>query len=311
MGKLPAPPATSSQGSLALTIIKELEVEGVGMGVLSDGTPYLTERGLAAFCGVHHSVIQDMGNEWSRSRKLPRIEKIKASLFEQGIEMSQPYIQITAFGATHNAYPEAICMAVLEYYAFESKQGNNSHAINNYRRLARRSFREFIYTQTGYSPSNAIPASWQQFHDRVSLAYNKVPAGYFSIFKELSDMIVTLIHSGAEIGSSFIPDISVGLHWGKFWAKESMSAAHGDRKKYPHDYPAYFPQSMSNPQPAYCYPESALPDFRRWMREIYLPEKLPNYLNSKVRDGALPPSFAELSIKALSSGIDPRRLSKD
>lgn len=37
----------SAQGELQLAIAKEREVEGVGMGVLSDGTPYLNQRGLA------------------------------------------------------------------------------------------------------------------------------------------------------------------------------------------------------------------------------------------------------------------------
>lgn len=43
---------TKSQGSFDLGIDKERDVEGIGMGVLSDGTPYLNQRGLAALCGV-------------------------------------------------------------------------------------------------------------------------------------------------------------------------------------------------------------------------------------------------------------------
>ena len=39
------------QGILDLQIDKQAEIEGIGMVVLRDGTPYLNQRGLAALCG--------------------------------------------------------------------------------------------------------------------------------------------------------------------------------------------------------------------------------------------------------------------
>jgi hypothetical protein len=116
----------------------------------------------------------------------------------------------------HYAFPDSVCMAILEYYAFDSAATNET-AIKNFRLLARRSFREFIYTQVGYDPSFAIPRAWQQFHDRVSLVHDSVPDGYFSIFREIANIIVTVIKSGGIVGSDFVPDISVGVHWGKYW----------------------------------------------------------------------------------------------
>lgn len=270
MAKLPKPGPSQSQPVLALTIAKEIEVEGVGMGVLSDGTAFLTETGLARLCSIDRRVLSRLATEWTEADQRPRVAKIKAGLEQQGIVLERPYLPISVAGSTHYAYPEAICMAVLEYYAFDSSQGDNTDALRNYRILARRSFRDFIYTQTGYSPTNAIPTAWQQFHDRVSLVFHRMPDGYFSIFKELSDMIVTLIQSGANIGATFVPDISVGKRWSKHWQEAGLQAKHGDRLRYPHAYPSYFPQSVSNPQPAFCYPDECLPAFRRWMREVYL-----------------------------------------
>lgn len=63
------------QGNLQLFPVKEVEVEGVAMGVLNDGTPYLTGRGLAEMCGVHHSVIQDISSDWASERLKPRGKK--------------------------------------------------------------------------------------------------------------------------------------------------------------------------------------------------------------------------------------------
>lgn len=295
---------STRQLALILTIEKEVEIDGIGMGVLSDGTAFLTGRGLARMCGVDHMVIQRLTSGWATEPARPREAKIKETLRQQGLVYDSPCIPILVDGVTHFAYPDPVCMAVLEYYAFDATSASNEQALKNYRLLARRSFRDFIYTQTGYSAHVEIPLAWRQFHDRVSLVYDSVPAGYFSIFKEMADIIVTLISSGAPIGSKFIPDISVGVHWAKWWKDHRLAHKHGERKPYLHHYPDYFPQSASNPQKPYCYPDAALGDFRQWMREVYLPAHFPDYLATKSRQGALPPSWAEMALRAIEAKSD-------
>jgi len=197
-----------------------------------------------------------------------------------------------------------VCMAVLEYYAFEARQPDNNQAAKSYRVLARKGFRDFIYAYVGYNPSGESSIAWQQFHDRVTLAYHTVPVGYFSIFKELADIFVMLIRNGANVGPQFLPDISVGQLWSKYWAAESLDIIHGDRIKYEHNYPLYYPQSASNPQHPYCYPDEALGEFRKWVREVYLPKRMPDYLLSKVKQGQLPPAVATAALEAFT----PRRI---
>lgn len=295
---------TSKQYELDLTIEKEVEINGVGMGVLSDGTPYLTGRGLARMCGVVQNAIQELTSGWSTSSTRPREVKIKELLKQQGVDAPLPYIPIIKDGVTHYAYPDTVCMAVLEYYAFEAGQNVRDQALRNYRLLARASFREFIYNQVGYDPRGGIPVAWQQFHDRVSLVYDSVPHGYFSVFKEIADVIVTLIRSGAEVGPHFVPDISVGQRWAEHWRNEDFARQFGERRKFQHNYPDAFPQSASNPQDVYCYPDSSLPEFRRWMREEYLYSQFPQYLQNKQRQGALPPSFAEVALLAIEDRLN-------
>ena len=45
------------QGALPLGIQKSGDYGEIGMGVLSDGTPYLNQRGLAVLCGVQNAHI--------------------------------------------------------------------------------------------------------------------------------------------------------------------------------------------------------------------------------------------------------------
>jgi len=282
---------------LDLQIAVEREVDGVGMGVLSDGTPFLNVRGLARMCGVDHSNIIRITADWIETPAKSRVQKVRELVRAQGADDEVAFIAIVKDGTIHHAVPAAVCMAILEYYAFEAGSSNET-AAKSYRILARKGFNDFIYAQVGYNPGGESAIAWKQFHDRVSLSYDTVPDGYFSVFKEIASILVTMIRQGANLGEKFIPDISVGLHWGKFWTAENLEVVYGARKKYDHNYPEYFPQALSNPQEAYCYPDDALGEFRKWVREEYLPKKLPNYLNDKVAQRQIAASQAAAAIEA-------------
>ena len=71
--------------------------------------------------------------------------------------------------------------------------------------------------------------------------------------------------------------------------------------KWEHNYPLIFPQSKSNPQHPWCYPDAALAEFRRWCREDYIGGgQFSKYINNKIKTRQLPPSFAQLVTKAYS-----------
>lgn len=301
------PRALKHQFSLDLKIEKQLEIDGVGMGVLSDGTAFLNGRGLAKLCGIDSSRISEMSADWNAA-SLPLTSKVKEILLGRGIALDYPHIEIRQRSNAFNAYPDILCLAVLEYYAFDAPT-TREDAKKNFRLLAGKALHDFIYTQVGYDPNNHIPEIWRQFHDRVSLTYNSVPAGYFGIFKEISDMIVHLGQSGLHIDSKFVPDISVGIAWAKHWTGNSLQEKFGERIKFQHNYPDYFPQAESNPQEPWCYPELSLGEFRRWIRETYIGEgKFKKYLTDKVKQNALPASFAQLAIAAYSDNDSTKKL---
>lgn len=288
---------TPEQLRFDLQIAVEREVDGVGMGVLSDGTPFLNIRGLARMCGIDHSLIVRITGDWLETPLKAREAKIRELVKSQGADDTVAFIAIVKDGTIQHAIPSAVCMAILEYYAFESRTPS-ADAAKSFRLLARKGFNDFIYAQVGYNPAGDSTIAWKQFHDRVSLSYDSVPPGYFSIFKEVSSILVTMIREGANLGEKFIPDISIGQHWGKYWKAESLDIIHGERIQYEHNYPDYFPQALSNPQPAYCYPDEALPEFRKWVREEYLPKKFGPYMNSKVAQKQIGAAQAAKAIEA-------------
>lgn len=298
--QLPAKPSSKeinpNQGALPFEVDKQTEIQGIGMGVLTDGTPFLNQRGLARLCGVENAHIGSISSQWNEREQKPRVSTIKTLLASRGIEIDSPHFELQAEGRAMFAYPDTVCLAVIEYYAFEAGANCKDEARHNFRLLAGKALQDFIYTQVGYSPRDQIPIAWQQFHDRVTAAYGGIPNGYFSVFKEAADVIVSLIRAGADVGVHFVPDISIGQHWSKHWVSNGLDDSFGSRRKYPHNYPDYFPQAQSNPQDAHCYPEQALPEFRRWMRDVYLVERLPKYLGTKQKKGDLPASFVNLAI---------------
>ena len=275
------------QGVLELRVDRQDEVDGIGMGILNDGTPFLNQRGLARMCGVQNAHIGTISSKWGDDSK-PRIAAIKTILADRGVEIKSPHLEVSHGGRRMFAYPDVVCLAILEYYAFDAGQFIQEEAKARYRWLAGRSLRDVIYTQLNYKPSGVAADAWRQFHDRVSLVYDNVPEGYFCVFKEIADVMVTLINAGAQVGNKFIPDLSVGRAWSDYWKSNALFGQCGERQQYLHNFPDYFPQAASNPQSPWCYPEAALPAFRKWMREVYLPTQLPKYLETKVRDGTLP-----------------------
>lgn len=291
---------TLAQYSLDLQIANEREVDGVEMGVLNNGDAFLTLRGLARMCGVDPSTIVRITEGWQGDPLRPRERKIRELVKAQGADDAIAFYAVVKDGVVHHVFPDAVCMAVLEYYAFETASPND-HAAKSYRRLARKGFVEFIYELVGYKAEETSIAAWRQFHDRVSLSYQTVPAGYFSIFKELADLMVTLIRNGADLGPHFVPDISVGIAWSKYWVNESLEVLYGERLRYEHNYPGYFPQAASNPQQPYCYPDDALGEFRKWVRESYLPQQFPNYLSGKVKQGQIPAPAATAAVEAFKA----------
>lgn len=298
---------SQNQSYLPVMIEKDAEFEGIGMGILSDGTPYLNQRGLAALCGVQNAHIGTISSLWNDPDQRPRIKTIKGLLEKINKSIEFPHIEITHRGRVHYCYPADVCLAILEYYAFDAGTNVSPPARDNFRLLAGSKLKELIYSQLGYDPSGKNNDKFKKWHERLALNYQSAPKGYFHVFNEAHTIIYELIMAGAEINENFVVDISIGIHWSKYWEASGLAEEYDVRKKYPHRYPDDHPQAKSNPQESWCYPIGALGDFRTWLQDEYLEGgKFRNYLQSKVKQGTLPPSMANLALSALAGPSQPQ-----
>ena len=274
-------PATQHVLPLDLEVEVERNVGGIEMGVLQNGMPYLTQRGLAQITGADRKTIYEITLEWEQTPGdiIPsrgRMAFFKDYLLKNGYDEPRLFIEISKNRSPHYAYTDVVCMAFVEYFAFEAQRTNET-AVRNYRNLARFGLQNFIYNALGYVPQD----KWKYFNDRVSLLKDAAPDGYFIVFSEITGVAVDLIAEGLTVNDKTIPDISVGQMWGRHWLDNNLSQKYGDRIKWDHYFPEYYPQALSNPQSAWAYPDAALPYFRRWLRHEYLPTKFPTYILKK------------------------------
>jgi len=299
--------AAPKQVPLDLGIEIQRDINGVEMGVLENGMPYLTQRGLSEVTGAARSLIQTITKEWEDHYQDEVIGKDRISFFREyllarGFNEAALHIETVQAGSIHYAYPDVVCMAFLEYYAFESK-GDNATAVKSYRQFASFGLRRFIYDALGYSPEQKVLDSWRHFHDRVDMTATSVPTGYFSVFKEIAIMLVPMIRAGIFISDKVVPDISVGRAWSEHWESNELSQNYGDRTRYDHEYPMYYPQAKSNPQPAFCYPEEALGAFRGWLTRTYIASKFPAYMLGQTKKGAVPIALANKALGAFGTQL--------
>ncbi len=140
--------------------------------------------------------------------------------------------------------------------------------------------------------------SWRHFHDRIDMTHSSVPSGCFCVFQESAPMIVPMIRADVIVSDQVVPDISVGLAWSNYWKDNKLQLKYGDRIRYDHDYPDYYPQAKSNPQRSWAYPDAALGEFRSWLRKIYIAAKLPDYILRQYKSGKLTQESANKVLKA-------------
>lgn len=276
-----------NQSRLDLVPVKMQEVDNISMGVLPNGETFLSLQGLAKFCGVAPSSIIQLAQDWqkgeaqTKARGKQIIELIKEWTESDNVPLSL-YVQVenqySISDVTH-AVPESIVMAITDYYAHYA-QVTKPEAIKNYRRAAKFGLRKYIYERLNYNEQDLIGESWKLLQERI--LNNESPQGYFTMFDEATTVIASLIRNNIVVDDSIMPDGSLGIHWAKYWKAQKFESKYEPRIKIKHAFPASYRQL--DPE-INAYPITALSEFRKWFQDTYLPQKYPQYIKNKIKDG--------------------------
>ncbi|WP_413514651.1 hypothetical protein [Serratia proteamaculans] len=296
------------QQSLSIAPIAIKEIDNISMGILPNGETFLSLQGLARFCGMAPSSIIQLAQDWEKGEAQGRqrgrqLEELIKEWTESDQAPDSLYVQLSSNNSitgTIHAVPEQIVMAITDYYAHFA-QVKKDEAIINYRKAAKFGLRKYIYERLSYKETDAISRSWSLFQERILL--NETPRGYFTMFDEATSIIASLIRNNIVVDDSIMPDGSLGSHWGRYWRTNALADKHGEQIKIRHN----FPESYRQLDPEInAYPHSALSEFRGWFEDVYLPEKYPEYVRRKVKDGKI---MLE-SIPVLLSAVMPPEVSE-
>ncbi|HIF9503922.1 TPA: hypothetical protein ACX6SZ_000255 [Photobacterium damselae] len=298
-----------SQRELTLNInpLKHQEVDNIQMGVLPTGETYMSLRGLARFCGVNHSVIQELAKEWADGSLFNkgRGQKILQT-FQRVTNGQTPPSSMYAVIETNNslfpvihAVPEPICVSVLQYYALHARLEDNSIAIANFEHAAAFGLRKYIYGRLDFDFDGIKDHCWNLLKERI--LYNADPVGYFTTFSQSTSIIANFVKHNIVVDERTMVDGSIGSVWGRYWTQNNLAAKYGDRIQIPHKFPKSYPQRdpMVN-----AYPTEALPEFLKWFNDIYLVEKFGKYLMTKVKKG----DIEKERLPTLVEAVQPLRL---
>ncbi len=167
-GQQPAPQQVLDLGVSTEGVFNEIE-----MGVLQNGSPTLRKMGWPGFAGCI-AVISRIFLESGKSFRhgvfaRGRMEFISSYLQREQYNEPTLYIPINKDGSVHYAYPEVVCMAILEFYAFVSQSAATPTALQFFRELSRAGMRGYIYTALGYIPDDP----WRHYHSRVSIMHGQ------------------------------------------------------------------------------------------------------------------------------------------
>ena len=101
--------AALKQLPLDLGIEIQKDINGIEMGVLENGIPYLTESGLARMCGIDRKVLNRLAINWPDEQTKPRGKQISQLLAQLEYAESTLYLKSEHKGVEVNAYTEPVC----------------------------------------------------------------------------------------------------------------------------------------------------------------------------------------------------------
>ena len=240
-----------------------------------DGVSGMSVTALAAFCGVRQQTITQLLN---------RVESADPTTNDLP-EQLKPFAGKGLRLITNNTQgikviPDEACYAVVEYYAFDARSYEGQRvAQGSYRMAGRAGIRAFIWSQTGYVPEllrEPLHSNTTTYIKRLENAGDHdVPDDLWTTFREGAEVLLLVEKEmGVPVVRMDLCDGSIGTHWKNYRKDKSWAGKIGS---YTHVFRDHRPDIPD----CNAFELSELPYFRKWLRETYIPQHLPEYLAKK------------------------------
>lgn len=283
-----------------IEFVREADINGIRMAVATDGQAYLSERGVAALCGVSLATIEAIRVQWDETPAPPRLARIKQSLARSGHTGPAAPVMAVVNGVRQWYFPTEACRSILEYFTMDAGLDCQEKAKENYIKLAMAGLGAAIRQSVVEDPATAELRRWEKWQERIDSTYYSVPTEYFAIFNEVAPVILSMIRAGLTINAHIIPDSSIEEHWSQHWEAQGLAGRFGERIRYSQRYPPSHPYGKCTHQDAWGYPLEALGAYRIWLKEVYVGAgQFAQYLDEKVQQHELSQDEAARAVGAV------------
>lgn len=239
-----------------------------------DGLSGMTVSALAAFVGTSQPVITNLLNRIRDSspisNDLPESLKV---LSGKDLRLISNDLQ------GRRIIPDEACQAIVEYYAFDARSYEGQElAKANYRAASRAGIRVFIWVQTGYVPEpfrESLRSNTTVYIERLeNIRDHQIADDRWSTFREGAEVLLLVEKEmGVPIDQLDLCDGSIGSHWSRYRQGKPWAGTVGQYKHvFRDDRRIQFPNA---------YELSELSYFRQWLRDLYIPYHLPEYIANK------------------------------
>lgn len=242
-----------------------------------DGISGMTVSALAAFCGLAAGSTTAVSNLLTRAENAtPETNDLPESL--------KPIAGKASRLETNDAQgrlivPDEACSAVIEYYAFDARAyPGQDVARQNFRVAGRAGLRVFIWSQTGFIPEilrDSLRSNTTTYIERLeNIRDHKIQDDQWTTFREGAEVLLLVEKEmGVPVDQLDLCDGSIGSHWSTYRDSKPWNQPSG---YYTHVF-----RDHRGEREARAYNLGELSYFRRWLREVYIPFHLPEYLAGK------------------------------
>ena len=239
-----------------------------------DGESGMSVTALADFCGVRQQTITQLLN------RVEVADPITNDLPEQLRSFAGKDLRlITNDVQGIKIIPDEACYAIAEYYAFDARSYEGQKiAQDNYRMAGRAGIRVFIWAQTGYIPEllrESLRSNTTTYISRLeNMRDHTVSDDLWTTFREGAEVLLLVEKEmGVPVDQMDLCDGSIGSHWSRYRKEQPWA---GEVGSYIHVY-----RDKRGERECNAFDLSELSYFRRWLRDVYIPEHLPSYLAEK------------------------------